>query len=173
MRDENKLFSATHTFFQAPQSTASRRAFSALGEDEFIGRVSSLSPIHSSDPTHFFHLFDPPRGRERARSGLSADEAILQRTRPQEVHSHSPTARNSQTHAPSQEDVSMLPAHPLRDDPHIRSWEAPSQSPPGQLTHSMFPTSSPIDFPYEGRSFSRTLLDQMMSILLSTYSVPP
>ncbi len=172
MRDGNKLFSATQTFFQAPQSTTSRRAISAPGEDEFIGRVSSLSPIHSSDSTHFFHLFDPPRGRERARSRLSPDEAILQRAHPQEVRSHSPTARNSQSHAPFQEDVSMLSAHPLRDDPHIWTWDAPSQPPLGELTHSMFPTSSPIDFPYEGQSFSRTFLIKWC-LLLSMYFVPP
>ncbi|KAH9174969.1 hypothetical protein EDB89DRAFT_426043 [Lactarius sanguifluus] len=68
MRDENKLFSATQTFFQAPQSSTSRRAISAPGEYEFVGRASSLSPIRSSDSTHPSHLFDPPRGRDRARN---------------------------------------------------------------------------------------------------------
>ncbi|KAI9465256.1 hypothetical protein BJY52DRAFT_1209668 [Lactarius psammicola] len=149
MQDENKLFHATQTFFQAPQSTTSRRAISAPGEDEFVGRVSSLSPIHSPDSTHFFHMFDPPRGRERARGHLSADETIPQR-------SHSPTAQNSQPHAPFQEDVSMLPADPLRDDSHIRTWEAPSRPPLGELMHPISPTSSPIDLLYEGRSFSQT-----------------
>ncbi|KAH9006181.1 hypothetical protein EDB86DRAFT_3142790 [Lactarius hatsudake] len=122
MRDENKLFSASQIFFQVPQSTSGRRAFSAPGEDEFVGRVSSPPPIHSLDST--FHLFDPPRGRERARSHFSVGEA--------------------------QEDVSILPAHPLRDDPHKRT------SSPSSLTHSMSPTSPPIDFPYEGQSFSQT-----------------
>ncbi|KAH9050986.1 hypothetical protein EDB83DRAFT_2399575 [Lactarius deliciosus] len=136
MRDENKLFSATQTFFQAPQSTTSRRAISAPGEYEFVGRASSLSPIHSSDSTHLSHLFDPPRGRDRARNRPSVDE------------------RNSQSHALSQEDVlSMLPAHPLRDDPHIRAWEAPSRHPLGEQTRSVSPT---IDFTYEGRSFSQS-----------------
>ncbi|KAH9050987.1 hypothetical protein EDB83DRAFT_2399578 [Lactarius deliciosus] len=124
MRDENKLFSASQIFFQAPQSTTSRRAFSAPGEDEFVGRVSSSPPINSLDSTHFFHLFDSPRGRERARSRFSVGE--------------------------TQEDVSILPAHPLRDDPHKRT------SSPSSLTHSMSPTSPPIDFPYEGQSFSQT-----------------
>ncbi|KAH9013783.1 hypothetical protein EDB84DRAFT_881480 [Lactarius hengduanensis] len=146
MRDETKLFSASQTFFQAPQ----RRAFSAPGENEFAGRVSSPPPIHSLGSTHFFHLFDPPRGRERARSHFSVGEAIVQPAHSQEVHLHSPTARDTQSHVPSQEDVSILPAHPLRDDPHKRTS---SQS---SLTHSMSPTSPPIDFPYEGRSFSQT-----------------
>ncbi|KAH9013780.1 hypothetical protein EDB84DRAFT_1531755 [Lactarius hengduanensis] len=135
MRDENKLFSATQTFFQAPQSTTSRRAISAPGEYEFVGRASSLSPIRSSDSTHPFHLFDPPQGRDRARNRLSVDE------------------RNSQSHAPSQEDAPMLPTHPLRDDPHIRAWETPSRPPLGELTRSVSPT---IDFTYEGRSFSQS-----------------
>ncbi|KAH9025442.1 hypothetical protein EDB85DRAFT_1982737 [Lactarius pseudohatsudake] len=171
MRDENKLFSASQTFFQAPQ----RRAFSAPGEDEFTGRVSSPPPIHSLNSTHFFHLFDPPRGRERARSRFSVGEAIVRPAHSQEVHLHSPTARDTQSHIPSQEDVSILPAHPLRHDPHKRTS---SQS---SLTHSMPPTSPPIDFPYEGQSFSRTLLDQMVSdtplnelyATVETPSVPP
>ncbi|KAI9465255.1 hypothetical protein BJY52DRAFT_1414227 [Lactarius psammicola] len=156
MQDENKLFSATQTFFQAPQSPTSRRAFSALG-DEFI---SSLSPIHSLDSTHFFHLFDPSQGRERVRG---------QRL-------HSPTARSSQSHTPSQEDVSVLPVDPLRDDPHIRAWEAPSRSSLGQLTHSMPLTSSPsspIDFPNEGRSFSQTRSVPPSSLPLRPVSSAP
>ncbi|KAH8994421.1 hypothetical protein EDB92DRAFT_1943756 [Lactarius akahatsu] len=150
MRDENKLFSATQTFFQAPQSTASRRAISAPGEYEFVGRASSLSPIRSSDSTRFFHLFDPPRGRDRARNRHSVDE------------------RNSQSHALSQEDVSMLPAHPLRDDPHTRAWEVPSRPPLGELTRSVSPTSSPIDFTYEGRSFSLTIPSSLLTSFLAT-----
>ncbi|KAH9067647.1 hypothetical protein EDB87DRAFT_1584443 [Lactarius vividus] len=138
MRDENRLFSATQTFFQAPQSTTSRRAISAPGEYEFVDRASSLSPIHSSDSTRFFHSFDPPRGRDRTRNRLSADEP------------------NSQSHALFQEDASMLPAHPLQDDPHIRVWEAPSRPPLGELMRSVSPTSSPIDFTHEGRSFSQS-----------------
>ncbi|KAI9441621.1 hypothetical protein H4582DRAFT_1933824 [Lactarius indigo] len=153
MRDENKLFSATQTFFQAPQSTTSRRAFSAPGEDESIDRVSLPSPINSSDSTHFSHSFGPPRGSERARSRLRVGEAIVHPARTQEVHPDSPTAHDPQSHSPSQGDVSILPAHPLRDDLHKPAWEAPSQS---SLTHSMSPTSPLIDFPYEGRSFSQT-----------------
>ncbi|KAH9067648.1 hypothetical protein EDB87DRAFT_1584445 [Lactarius vividus] len=141
MRDECKLFSATQTFFQAPQSTTSRRTFSAPGEDAFACRVSSPSPIHSPD---FTHLFDPPRGRGRARSHLSVDESVVQPAHPQEVHPHSPTVRDPQ---------STSQAHPLRDDSHKWAWEAASQS---SLTHSISTTSPPIDFPYEGRSFSQT-----------------
>ena len=127
MKEENKLFSATQTFFQAPRSSYHRRASSAEpglscnpGEDELIDRRRASTPslIHSLGPAQLFHLFDPPRGRERARGRLSVDEAILERAHPQEVRSRSPTARNSQSHAPSQEGASMLPA-----------YEAPSQSP--------------------------------------------
>jgi hypothetical protein len=128
MKEENKLFSATQTFFKAPRSSHHRRASSAEpglssnpGEDEFIDRRRASTPslIHSLGPTHLFHLFDPPRGRERTHGRLSVDEAILERAHPQENHSRSPTAaRNSPSHAPSQEDASMLPA-----------YEAPSRSP--------------------------------------------
>ena len=115
MREEAKLFSATQTFFQAPQSTTSRRAssvdpvfFSTPGEDGYIDRhASSPSLIHNFGPTHFFHLFDPPRGR---RNRFSVDGAISRHAHPQEVGSQSPTARNSQSPAPSQEDTS-IPSH--------------------------------------------------------------
>ena len=114
MREESKLFSATQTFFQAPQSTTSRRAssvdpafFSTPGEDGYIDhrRASSPSLIHSFGSAHFFHLFDPPRGR---RNRFNVDGAFAH---PQEVGSRSPTARNSQSPAPSQEDASIL-SHP-------------------------------------------------------------
>lgn len=113
MREEIKLFSATQTFFQAPQSTTIRRAssvdpvlFSTPGEDGDVDRRHASSPslIHSFGSTHFFHLFDPPRGR---RSRFSADGAISQRVHPGEVRSRSPRARNSQSPAPSQEDTSI------------------------------------------------------------------
>ncbi|KAI9441622.1 hypothetical protein H4582DRAFT_1933830 [Lactarius indigo] len=169
MRDEDKLFSATQTFFQAPRSTTSRRAISAPGEYEFVARASSLSPIRSSDSTHFFHSFDSPRGRDRARSRPSEDEAILRRAHPQEVRSHSPITRNSRSHGPFQEDASIFS---LRDSAHIRAWEGPLRLPIGELTRSMSPTSSPVDFSFEGRSFSRTLFDQILSILLLMYSAP-
>lgn len=133
MQEENKLFSATQTFFQAPRSSYHRRASSAEpdpscnpGEDEFIDhrRASSASLIHGLGPTHFFRLFDPPRGRERARGRLGTDEDILQH--PQEERSRSPMARNSES---SRENASMPPAYPLRDGPHTQAFEAPSRSP--------------------------------------------
>ena len=138
MREENKLFSAIQTFFQAPRSSSHRRASSAEpglscnpGEEDFVDgrRASSTSLIHSLGPTHLFHLFDPPRGRERARGRLGADDALLQRAHPQEVGSHSPSTHNSQSHAPSREDASILPAYPPQDGPHLRALEAPPRYP--------------------------------------------
>ncbi|KAN0130814.1 hypothetical protein V8E53_011489 [Lactarius tabidus] len=113
MREENKLFSATQTFFQAPQSTSRRASsvdpvlFSTPGEDGPIDRRHASSPslIHSFGSSHFFHLFDPPRGR---RSRFSVDGAILPRAHPQEVRSRSPPARDSQS-PPSREDTSVHP----------------------------------------------------------------
>ena len=133
MREENKLFSATQTFFQAPRSTISRRASSAEpglfyspGEDGFNDRRRDSSPslIHSFGPTHLFHLFDPPRGRERPRGRIGVDEALLQRAHPQEVRSRSPAARN----LPSQEDASMLLTYPPPTGPYIQASGVPSRS---------------------------------------------
>jgi hypothetical protein len=134
MREENKLFSATQTFFQAPRSTMSRRAssvepglFYSPGEDGFIDRRHASSPslIHSFGPSQLFNLFDPPRGRERPRGRIGVDEALLQRAHPQEARSRSPTARDSQSHAPSQENA---PTYPPPTGPHIRASEVPSRS---------------------------------------------
>jgi hypothetical protein len=128
MREENKLYSATQTFFQAPQSATSRRAssadpglFSTPGEDGFIDRRHASSPslIHGFGSNHFFHLFDPPRGR---RNRFSVD-GILPRAHPQDVRSRSPPTRNSQSPAPSQEDTSMLPTHPPPTSAYIWTSE--------------------------------------------------
>lgn len=137
MREENKLFSATQTFFQAPRSTTNRRASSAgpgpffnPAEDGFIDRRHASSPslIHSLGSAHFFHLFDPPRGRERLHTRMSVDEAILYHAHPHEARSRSPLARIPQLHVPSQEDTPMLLTHPPPTGPHIRALGAPSRS---------------------------------------------
>ena len=114
MREESKLFSATQTFFQAPQSTSRRASvdpvfFSTPGEDGYIdNRRASSTSIHSFGSTHLVHLFDSPRGR---RNRFSTDRAISQHAHREEVGSRSSTTRNSQLSAPSQEDAPIL-SHP-------------------------------------------------------------
>ncbi|KAI0250909.1 hypothetical protein BJV78DRAFT_1214578 [Lactifluus subvellereus] len=178
MQEKKNLFSATQTFFQAPRSHPARRALSVgpglshyADEDELIDYrlPSSPSPTHDQGPAHLYHSTDPPRGRERIRRRLSADELTFWREPLQEVRSPSPTALDTQSPASSDGDVSVLPLNSTTDGLHTDAAHTSSRSTLTQRTPAISPPSSPVDPPYENRLL---LHPPSMSSSLPTPSPP-
>jgi arrestin-related trafficking adapter 3/6 len=177
MPEKKNLFSATQTFFQAPRSHA-RRALSVepglsyyADEHELIDHrlPSSPQPTRDQGPAHPYHSFDLPRGRERIRRRLSADEPIFQREPPQEVRSPSPTALDTQSPASSEGDASVLPLNSPTDSLHTHAAYTSSRSTLGQLTPAISPAASPGDSPDENRPFLRMLLAHILPTFVSSY----
>ena len=174
MPEKRDLFSVTQTFFQAPRGHPARRALSVgpglshyANEAELIDHrlPPSPSPTHDQSPAHLYHSIDPPRGRERIRRRLSADELIFRREPLQEVRSPSPTPLDTQSLASSDGDVSVLPLHSITDGLHTDAAHTSSGSTLRQRTSGISPPSSPVDSP----SFLRMLLTQILSAIISSY----
>lgn len=119
MQEKNKLFSATHTFFQAPVTTTGRRALSLdpglsyyADQDEFSSHPRRPTPSLTHERQ--FNPFDIPRGRERARANIDVNEHTSQHE-PQGVHSRSLRAFDSPSPISSEDDdlVPPLDSRPL------------------------------------------------------------
>lgn len=163
LKEKINLFSATRSFFQAPSIPTGRRALSLepglshyADEAEFLNRRRPSSSIaRDSSHIHQFNPVDIPRGRERARARISADEYTLPREPPPQAHSPSTPGLSSPSPASSEDGDSVPPLNPPVDRLHAH--------PPITSSRSTFerrsPTISPpsmIDLPYESRSLSRT-----------------
>jgi hypothetical protein len=124
LQEKNKIYSATHTFFQAPRATTGRRSLShepglshSADEDEFTShpRRSSSSLTHERQ----FNPIDIPRGRVRARARVEEDEHTPQYD-PQEVHLRSLRALDSPSPI-SSEDDDLIPPPNSRERPRSES----------------------------------------------------